>query len=138
MPLRGAKRHADRLKYLGSAATEKLITQALFVGASTIAVENQRLITTGAVSGKNHVPSNPGGPPNNDTGVLKGNIEAFRHGKLRARVVSSAPYAAALEFGSSKVAARPSTRVARDNKKKEVVNLVEKAMGQAVRNSRGK
>lgn len=136
MPLRGAKAHTDRLKYLASPAVEKLVTQALFVGAETITVEAQLSITRGAASGKNHVPSKPGEPPNQDTGVLSSNIEAARFGRLKAKITSSAPYAAALEFGTSKMAARPYMRPARDKKKAEVRNIVAKTIKVAVRNSR--
>ena len=138
MGLRGVKAHTDRLKFMASPAVEKLVTQALFVGAETIAVAAQLSITLGAVSGKAHVPSKPGEPPNQDTGVLAGNIEATRAGRLKALVTSSADYAAALEFGTSRMAARPYMRPARDKKKAEVRDLVSKALKVAVRNSRSK
>jgi HK97 gp10 family phage protein len=135
MALKGAKRHIDRLKFLASPLVEKLVTQALFNGAEQIAAYAQLLITAGAVSGKGHIASKPGEPPNNDTGVLADNIEASLYGPLKARVISSAPYSGALEKGSSKVEARPFMRPARDAKKKEVRELVSKAMLVAVKRS---
>jgi HK97 gp10 family phage protein len=112
------------------------INKALFVGAELIVTEAQLSITRGAVSGKNHVPSKPGEPPNNDSGVLAGDIEATQPLPLTARATSEAPYAAALEFGSSKMEARPHMRPARDKMKKAVRNLVVKAMNGAVKRSK--
>jgi len=80
------------------------VERALFHGGELIQTEAQLSITRGAVSGKNHVPSKPGEPPKNDTGVLAGNIETTRAGKLLVRVTSKAPYSAALEEGSSREA----------------------------------
>ena len=64
----------------------------------------QTSITEGAVSGAGHIPSDPGEAPNNDTGVLANNIETLETGPLKVTVSSNAPYAAALEFGSSREA----------------------------------
>jgi HK97 gp10 family phage protein len=135
MPLRGAKRHTDRLKFMASPAVEKLVTSALFNGAEIIARSAQISITTGAVSGKGHIASKPGEAPNNDTGDLVRGIEAARHGPLKARVTSSAPHAAPLEFGTSKMAARPYMVPARNKNKKEVRDLVSKALQVAVKRS---
>lgn len=135
MPMRGASAHIRRLQAL-AAESEREVSAALFAGGEMIQVEAQRSITAGAVSGKAHVPSAPGEPPNNDTGVLANNIETTQPAKLRVRVTSSAGYSAGLEFGTSKVAARPFMRPARDKKKAEVKALVEKALGRAVRRSR--
>jgi HK97 gp10 family phage protein len=118
--LKGADKHRRRMKRLSDASVVRLVGAALYEGADTIKAEAQRLISAGAVSGKNHVPSRPGEPPNYDTGVLSSHIEASRTGPLTAEVRSSAPYAAALEFGTSKMAARPYMRPARDNKLPEV------------------
>ncbi|WP_066282856.1 HK97-gp10 family putative phage morphogenesis protein, partial [Blastomonas sp. CCH1-A6] len=101
-----------------------------------IQVEAQLSITQGAVSGKNHVPSKPGEPPNQDTGRLGDNIETVQKGPLLVEVSSNAPYSIPLEFGTSKMAARPFMRPARDKKRAEVVALVERAVSQAVRQSR--
>ena len=104
MPLKGARAHIRRLNALASAAAERDIGKALFAGGELIQTHAQRSITAGAVSGKGHVPSKPGEPPNNDTGVLANNIETTQPETLRVRVTSSAPYSAALEGGSSREA----------------------------------
>lgn len=135
MPMRGMDAHLKRLKKLNSPAGTRLIGKALFVGGNRIQVEAQLSITSGAVSGKGHVPSKPGEPPNNDTGVLANNIETVQKGPLLVEVSSNAPYSAAQEFGTSKIAARPFMRPARDKKAPEVVELVTKAMNKIVRDS---
>lgn len=135
MALRGAQAHIRRLQAL-AAESEREVSAALFAAGEMIQVEAQRSITAGAVSGRGHVSSAPGQPPNNDTGVLANNIETTQPAKLRVRVTSNAGYSAGLEFGTSKVAARPFMRPARDKKKAEVKALVEKALGRAVRRSR--
>lgn len=88
------------------------VTQALFVFGNRIQVAAQTSITDGAVSGKNHVPSLPGQPPNQDTGVLANNIETLLVGPLHVEVQSKAPYAVFQEFGTSKMAERPYMRPA--------------------------
>jgi len=138
VPLKGATKHVARLRALAGANTERLVEQALFAAGEMIQVEAQLSITRGAVSGKNHVPSAPGDPPNQDTGVLAGNIETTRAGKLRVRVTSKAPYSTPLEFGTSKMAARPFMRPARDKMKRHAEALVTKAVQRAVKQSRSK
>lgn len=146
MALRGAQAHIRRLQAL-AAESEREVSAALFAAGEMIQVEAQRSITAGAVSGRGHVSSAPGQPPNNDTGVLANNIETTQPAKLRVRVTSSAPYSAAQEFGADianafgngtqvTLPARPFMRPARDKKKAEVKALVEKALGRAVRRSR--
>lgn len=120
MSLKGADAHKRRLKKLSSGATIRLLGAALYKGADTIRAEAHRGISAGSVSGKNHVPSSPGEYPNRDTGVLQAHLKATQPAPLTAEVRSEAPYAAALEFGTSKMAARPHLRTARDAKLREV------------------
>lgn len=112
------------------------VEKALFHAGELIQVEAQLSITRGAVSGKNHVPSKPGQPPNQDTGVLAGNIETTRAGKLRVRVTSKAGYSSALEFGTSKMAARPFMRPARDKMRPQVEKLIADVVQKQVKASR--
>lgn len=109
------------------------VGQALFAGGEIIRAEAARSITEGSVSGKHHVPSLPGEPPNEDTGVLRINIETTQPAPLRVEVSSNAPYASHLEFGTSKMAPRPYMRPATRAKKKEVVKLVKEHVSIAVR-----
>ena len=136
MPLKGAKAHIGRLKNLDD-ITRKEVGAALFTAADLIRVEAQISITRGAVSGKGHVVSKPGQPPNADTHTLANyiNIE-HRTGALKATVRSDAEYSAPLEFGTSVMAARPFMRPARDKKKKDAQALVQQALNRANKRSR--
>jgi HK97 gp10 family phage protein len=121
------------LKSLGGAQMVRRVGQALFAGGELIRAEAAHLITEGAVSGKNHVPSLPGEPPNEDTGTLRTHIETTQVAPLRVEVSSNAPYAVALETGSSKMAERPSMGPATRNKRAEVVKLVRSAVTAATK-----
>lgn len=128
----GAKRHTDRLRRMRSPAAIRKVGSALFAGGQMIQVEAQISITAGAVSGKNHVPSAPGQPPNQDTGVLANAIETNQVAPLKVEVSSNAPYAVALEFGTSKMAERPYMRPATAKKRAEVTRLVRRAVDSAI------
>ncbi|WP_082370240.1 MULTISPECIES: HK97-gp10 family putative phage morphogenesis protein [unclassified Novosphingobium] len=132
----GAKAHANRLKKLSGEKMVREVGKALFAAGEMIQVEAQISITAGAVSGKKHVPSAPGQAPNNDTGTLAGNIETNQTAPLVVEVSSNAPYAGDLEFGTSKMAARPYMAPARDAKRKEVEQLVRRAVDNVVRQSK--
>lgn len=133
----GAKAHAARIRGLAGAEMIRRVGSALFAGGQAIQVEAQISITNGAVSGKGHVPSRPGEPPNQDTGVLANNIETVLVAPLRVEVSSNAPYAAALEYGTSKMAERPYMRPAVAKKRKEVVDLVRRAVRSVTQSPRG-
>jgi HK97 gp10 family phage protein len=124
MALPGAARHTARLRRIASRQVVQRIGQALFEAGKLIEVEAKRSITAGSVSGKNHVPSLPGQPPNQDLGGLTGNIETTQPAPLRVLVASNAPYARALEEGTSKVAARPYMSPAAKKKRGQAVEYV--------------
>lgn len=136
MPLKGARGHVKRIRALASPAMAEEVEKVLFHAGELIQTEAQISITRGAVSGKNHVPSAPGQPPNQDTGVLAGNIETTRAGKLRVRVTSKAGYSSALEFGTSKMAARPFMRPARDKMRPRIEKLLADAVTKQVKASK--
>ena len=92
MPLRGARAHVSRLRALASPEATRFIGAALFAGGELIQTEAQVSITRGSVSGKGHIPSKPGEPPNQNTGVLAGNIETTQTAPLVVEVSSNAPY----------------------------------------------
>ncbi|TXC64978.1 HK97 gp10 family phage protein [Sphingosinicella ginsenosidimutans] len=131
--MRGAKEHSLRLARMMGSGRDRLVGQALFAGGERIQVEAQVSITRGAVSGKNHVPSRPGEPPNADTHRLSDNIETLQPAPLRVEVSSNAPYAVALEYGTSKMAERPYMRPATQKKRGEVVDLVRRAVNAVIR-----
>ena len=132
---KGLDAHLARLNKLNKEA-RSVAGAIAFEGADTIKAEAQRSISAGSVSGKNHVPSKPGKPPNFDTGFLSGAIVTIQSGPLTAEVGALAPYSAALEFGTSRVKARPFMRPARDKKKAEIQKRFASQMKTLVKRSR--
>ena len=128
MPIkfRGADKHMRRLKAMGPRA-EREASKLVYTLADMHATEAAILITTGSVSGANHVPSKPGEPPMNDTGTLANQTFAERTGAFTAQSVSFAEYSAALEFGTSKMAERPFMRPAAKTVRREAEALAKAA-----------
>ena len=124
MKITGVKSHKARLKRIRGPAMVREVGKAVLVAADLIKVDAQISITEGSVSGKNHVPSLPGQPPNNDTGHLADNITTARTGLTEAEVSSNAGYSADLEFGTSKMAARPFMQPAAEKNRKKATALV--------------
>jgi HK97 gp10 family phage protein len=135
MAMKGRDKHSQRLKALTGAAVVKAANRVVYVGADMIRGEAFVSISRGSVSGKAHVPSRPGEPPNRDTGVLQGHLENQLVKDLVAEVSSNAPYAAALEFGTSKMEARPYMRPARDKEAPRIERLFKSEMADLVRRS---
>lgn len=127
-----AKKHSDRLKKM-AARTPQEVLRALYRAGQLVELEAEFSITNGSISGEGHVPSLPGEPPNADTRFLDTNIQTEIGGPTHVNVESKAPYSAALEFGTSKMAARPFMRPALQKKRAEVVKLVGKAVGITVK-----
>lgn len=123
MTMKGRDKFDARLAALAGPAVVRAAKRVLYVGSDMIRAETFRSISAGSVSGKGHVPSKPGEPPNRDTGVLQANIENRMVSELAAEVSSNAPYAAPLEFGTSKMEARPYMRPARDKVAPEMQRL---------------
>ena len=98
-----------------------------------LATEAAISITTGAVGGKNHVPSSPGEPPNADTGFLDRSIFAEQTGELTAIAGANASYAQALEFGTSKLQPRPFMAPAAEKIRPKAKKLVEAARNRVIR-----
>ncbi len=132
----GAKAHAARLRKLTGPAMVREVGKALFAGGEMIQVESQIGITSGAVSGKGHVPGPVGGYPNADTHVLAESHETNQIAPLIVEVSVNAPYAADVHDGTSKMGARPYLQLARDAKRAEVTQLVRKAVDRVVRKSK--
>lgn len=107
MGVTGAKAHIARLKRLSGPAMVREAGKAVFALADLHVTDAALSITAGSVSGKNHVASRPGQPPNSDTHLLDRSIRAEKTGPLKAKSLADAPYAIALEKGTSKMAERP-------------------------------
>lgn len=131
--IRGAKEFSRKLQRIAGTGKEKRIGQALFVAGEAIQIDAQISITNGAVSGKGHVPSKPGDPPKADTHLLADNIETLQPAPLRVEVSSNAPYAVALEFGTSKMAERPYMRPALAKNRKELVAQVQTVIARVLK-----
>lgn len=100
---------------VGSMRSE--LSTAVYAIAAQVEVDAATSITSGAVSGKGHVPSKPGEPPNADTHQLDRSIHVKTVTPLNALVVADAPHAASMELGTSKVAERPYMRPAAQRNK---------------------
>lgn len=133
--MKGREAHRQRLKKLSGPDVVKAAGRVLYVGADMIRSEAFHSISAGSVSGKGHVPSQPGEPPNREFGGLQDNLKAELVAPLEAQVTSEAPYAAALEFGTSKMEARPYMRPARDKKAPEIQRLFEVEIDKLVKGS---
>lgn len=129
---KGAGDHLKRLKNM-TAGMRKEASKLVYTLADMHATEAALSITAGAVSGKNHVPSKPGDPPNADTHFLDRSVHVERTGPLTAQSIADAPYAARLEFGDDKVAARPFMRPAAKKVRKAGEKLAAKGVQIIVR-----
>lgn len=116
--------HISRL--MSARDISKAVTKALYRGGRIIEQHAELSITQGSVSGREHAPSLPGDPPKRDTGILDSNIETRVEAENppEVHVESKAPYSAPLEFGTSKMAARPFMRPAAVARSEEVAKLV--------------
>lgn len=131
--VKGHRRLVSRFKKMASPAMEKRVGKALFAAGEIVEDRAKGSIMAGSVSGKRHVPSRPGEPPSNDTAVLHNNIETVQVDVLEVEVSSNAPYSATLEFGSSKMEARPFMGPAARETKGEVVALINEAIQHELR-----
>ncbi|MBV2144234.1 hypothetical protein KUG47_12090 [Falsochrobactrum sp. TDYN1] len=131
--IKGLDRHVRRLQNMRKAA--KQITGALYSAGQDIELSAEHSITQGAISGKGHVPSTPGQPPNADTHHLDTNIETtvHAHNPPTVHITSHADYSAALEFGTSKMAERPFMRPATEKNRKKVSSKVADAVRVTIR-----
>lgn len=124
----GAQRHKTRLSKITAPASRSLIDRALYVAGQKIEIDAEISITSGSISGAGHIPSRPGEPPNADTRLLDTNINTVVVGPGRVNVEAVAPYAAYLEFGTSRMAARPFMEPAARKNRKEAVELIRRAV----------
>lgn len=130
---KGAQSLEKRLKGITSVRARKQLGTALFDIGNDVATYAQISITRGSVSGRGHTASKPGQPPSADSHVLANNIEVTQPETLEVVVSSNAPYSQPLEWGTSKMAARPFFRPARDARKKDARAKFAKAVDNIVK-----
>ena len=128
MPIRfrGADKHLRRLKGMGPRA-EREASKLAYTLADMHVAEASHLITQGAVSGANHVPSAPGEPPNEDTGDLRRSGHVEKAGPFKAKSVFDAPHAVPLEVGTINMAERPFAGPAANTVRREAEALAKAA-----------
>ena len=136
--MKGADKHLRRLRKLQ--AVKRVAGAVVYQGADDIKAEAEHSITTGSAAGQNggkhqHIRSKPGEPPNNERGDLKNGLKAIQIGPVTAEFRSEAGHAAPLEFGTSKMAARPYVRPARDKMAPKIQQDFTDAMNKLVRSS---
>lgn len=119
--MKGKDRVLRKLRFLASREFDELAGAVIYEAADAVRAEAFNSISRGSVSGAGHVPSKPGDPPLRDTGALQAGLKVARTGLLTAEVRAETPYSAPLEFGSSRVAARPFLRPARDKVAEEAI-----------------
>lgn len=108
----GMDKHIRRLREI-SDTVESGSVQLLLESGELVRQTAMGYIRDGTIRGPGHVPSLPGNPPKGDTGNLELNIVVeLRRSDKTVNVISRAIYAAALEFGTSKIAPRPYLRPA--------------------------
>lgn len=131
--IQGAKehiRHLTRAREINDA-----VVAAMYAAGQLVEIDAEHSITSGSISGANHVPSLPGQPPNADTRLLDTNIETTIRRRGRnpvVQVMSNAPYAMFLEFGTSRMAERPYLRPALQRNRAQSTRMVEEAVRRVV------
>lgn len=134
MAMKGKDAHLRRLKRLSTDAV-KVAGRVVFVGADMVRAEAFRGVSSGSISGRNHVASAPGEYPNRDTGGLQNGFKTEQTGPLSAEFRSETEYSEALEFGTSKMEARPHVRPARDAVKPKIERLFAQEIGKLIQRS---
>jgi HK97 gp10 family phage protein len=107
---------------------ERLIAKAALMVEGRILESIQRDPKTGRVYGK-HRASAPGEPPATDKGQLVRSITMSvedRDGEVVGLIKASAPYAAHLEFGTSKMAARPYMQPGLESQRRKIQDMFKK------------
>lgn len=119
---------------------DREVSKALFMAGEVVEGEAARSITTGSAGGQKggkhqHVRSRPGEAPNEEFGGLARNIETVQVEPFRVEVSSNAPYSVALEFGTSKMAARPFMSPAVQATRKKVQQIIADAVARSTRSA---
>lgn len=135
MSMRGKDAHLRRLKKLSGPEVIKAAGRVVFVGSDMVRAEAYRGVSAGSVSGKGHVASAPGEYPNREFGDLQAGFTNQQTGPVSAEFRSSSGHSRPLEFGTSKMAARPHVRPSRDKTEPKIRALFAKEIDKLVKRS---
>ncbi|WP_420139816.1 hypothetical protein [Sphingomonas sp.] len=117
-------KHGDRLLRMAPALVRPALAEELEYGARVIADDAAKSIRAGGSSGRAHVPSAPGQPPNADTGDLDSSIRPIETidlpGEVRSGVIADSDHALYQERGTSKMEARPFLEPAAERHRAEI------------------
>lgn len=132
----GDRIFANRLQRIRRTKTP--VRQALYEAGELVRQEAVNSIRDGAIMGPGHIPSAPVEAPNADTGNLDRSIDVrVNRQNTSVYVESKADYSAALEFGTSKIAARPFMRPALLKHRNRIVYGFVEALNDTVRAYKG-
>lgn len=128
----GSQRFTAKLDDLSKEARTR-ISRVVENAAHTVAADAAISITAGSIQGPGHIRSKPGEPPNAEWGLLHTSFLVRKVHDLRFDVEVHAPYASHLEFGTSRMAARPflapAERKNRDEITLQFFDAIRKARG---------
>lgn len=127
----GMDKHLVRLRDIQQ-NVESGSVQLLLEAGEMVRQTAMASIRENTVRGVGHIPSLPGDPPKGDTGRLELGIDVeLRASEKTVNVISRAPYSAALELGTSRIAPRPFLRPAlRQHRSRLVTGMAMLASGQ--------
>jgi hypothetical protein len=125
---------------LDTRALEQLLARApqdVEDALDAVAFEGERIVKmsfgtgpagrTYNIRGVSHTASAPGSPPNIDTGKLMNAIHIKRLGRLRRGIsTGDTEYAAGLEYGTTKMAARPFMRPMIERLQRDVARIFDR------------
>lgn len=121
------------------AAIDKAVKTTAFVTANDAKTAVQTGARTGRIykrGGKTHQASAPGEAPKTDIGNLVQKIRSEDKGHAKSDVVAGTKYAGDLEYGTSKMAARPYMRPAIDENKVKLSKQLRTIMKQSVQKAK--
>jgi HK97 gp10 family phage protein len=122
--------HGPRLRRLTPEIVAIAMGEEIEVGARFIAEDAADSIRADSISGKGHVPSAPGAPPNADTHDLDQSIHVApiveTPGVIQSGVIADSDHAYFLERGTSRMAARPFLEPATERQRPDLIEAIVK------------
>jgi HK97 gp10 family phage protein len=114
---------------------EAELAKGVYASAEQVATEYKRSILSGGKSGRiykhrsvEHRASAPGEAPASDTGRLVNSISVALDSALSAVMKVATAYAMLLEFGTSKMAARPAATPALEKSRQWIIDRLQQAV----------